>query len=271
MKKEFPRPLVRLHSPRNMQTFQSLVSSTDWSDVYYCQEVNEASNILVTRLNKCYEESFPLIKLSRKCAHDKKWITPGIKASVKKKSKLYKKWRESRNESDGENFKKYRHIFKSVCEEAENKFYRERFDTKSNSIKQLWSNLNRTFSLFKTKNNINIPKLSINNVDITNPKQICNSFNGYFCSVGSNLAAKITTSQNEFKKYLSKQIPSSMVCDIVTQSEIINIVHAFKDSKSPGPDNIGPKLLKLTLNNLIEPLVYICLLYTSTLPTIYSV
>jgi len=36
----------------------------------------------------------------------KKWITSGIKASVKKKSKLYKKWRESGNDFDGEIFKK---------------------------------------------------------------------------------------------------------------------------------------------------------------------
>ena len=146
------------------------------------------------------------------------------------KSKLYKKWRESRNETDGEKFKKYRRVFKSVCKEAENKFYRELFDTKCNSIKQLWSNLNRTFSLSKTKNKINIPKLSVNNIDITNPKEICNSFNDYFCAVGSNLASKITTSCDEFKQYLGKQIPCSMVCETVTRSEIINIVHAFKDS-----------------------------------------
>ena len=263
-KNDFPRPLIRLHSPRNMQTFQSLVSNIDWSDLYYCQDVNEASSKLVTRLTKCYEESFPLVKLSRKCASDKKWITSGIKASVKKKSKLYKKWRESGNDFDGEIFKKYRRIFKSVCKEAENKYYRELFDTKCNSIKQLWFNLNRTFSLSKTKNNINIPKLSVNNVDITNPKLICNSLNNYFCAVGSNLATKIVTSQNEFKKYLSKPIPSSMVCDSVTRSEIINIVHAFSDSKSPGPDNIGPKLLKSILNDLIDPLVFICNLSFTT-------
>jgi len=54
-----------------MQTFQSLVSSIDWSDVYHCKDVNEASNKLVSRLSKCYEESFSLTKLSRKCARDK--------------------------------------------------------------------------------------------------------------------------------------------------------------------------------------------------------
>ena len=52
-KNDFPRPLIRLHSPRNMQTFQSLVSNIDWSDLYYCQDVNEASSELVTRLTKC--------------------------------------------------------------------------------------------------------------------------------------------------------------------------------------------------------------------------
>ena len=65
-----------------------------------------------------YEESFPLIRLSRRRARDKKWITPGIKASVRKKSKLYKKWIASGNESDGLIFKTYRKIFKSVLKEA---------------------------------------------------------------------------------------------------------------------------------------------------------
>ena len=106
--------------------------------------------------------------------------------------------------------------------------------------------------------------MSVNNIDITNPKEICNSFNDYFCAVGSNLASKITTSCDEFKQYLGKQIPCSMVCETVTRSEIINIIHAFKDSKSPGPDNIGPKLLKSTLSDVIDPLVYICNLSFST-------
>ena len=76
--------------------------------------------------------------------------------------------------------------------------------------------------------------------------------NNYFCSVGSNLAAKIKNSQNEFQNYMmSKQIPTSMVCETVTRSEIINIVSAFRDNKSPGPDNIGPKILKPILSYVI--------------------
>ena len=108
LKNEHARPLIRLQSPRNMQTFQTLVSNVDWSDIYYCQDANEAFDKFENHLTACYEESFPLIRLSRRRARDKKWITPGIKASVRKKSKLYKKWIASGNESDGLIFKTYR-------------------------------------------------------------------------------------------------------------------------------------------------------------------
>ena len=48
-----------------------------------------------------------------------------------------------------------------------------------------------------------------------------------------------------------------MFCVAVTSSEIYIIVSKFKNNKSPGPDNIGPKLLKYITELIIEPLVYI--------------
>jgi len=71
-------------------------------------------------------------------------------------------------------------------------------------------------------------------------------------------------SQNEFQNYMSKQIPNSMVCETVTRSEIINIVSALRDNKSPGPDNIGPKILKPILSCVTDPLLYICNLSFTT-------
>jgi len=38
----------------------------------------------------CYNKCFPIVKLSRKHAKDKIWVTQGITQSSKHKNKLYK-------------------------------------------------------------------------------------------------------------------------------------------------------------------------------------
>jgi len=251
------RPLIRLHSPINVQKFCDIVSGTEWSNILCCNDPNKAYETFETQLQICHNTSFPLVKLSRKCVRDKKWVTAGIKTSCKQKDKLYKKWISTKNKCDELSYKNYRRMFKVICKEAETKYYRTLFDTKCNSLKQLWSNLNRSFSLSKTKCSSDVTKLIVNNSDITKPVDICNIMNDYFCSVGKNLAAKIKTSADEFVKYCHKQTPTSMVCEPTNRAEIINIVSSFRDNKSPGHDNIGPKLLKLILNFIIDPLVHI--------------
>jgi len=47
-----------------------------------------------------------------------------------------------------------------------------------------------------------------------------------------------------------------MFYEPVTISEIYNIVASLHNIKSPGPDNIGPKLVKLVIPNT-NPLLYI--------------
>jgi len=49
-------------------------------------------------------------------------------------------------------------------------YYKERFDTRINTTKQLWINLNKMCSLCKPKSKINIDKLTIDNKDITERK-----------------------------------------------------------------------------------------------------
>ena len=48
-----------------------------------------------------------------------------------------------------------------------------------------------------------------------------------------------------------------MYCEPITKDEILTIVSAFQDNKSPGPDNIGPKLLKAVLSHIVDPLQFI--------------
>jgi len=54
---------------------------------------------------------------------------------------------------------------------------------KVNSVKQLWTNIN---FVTNTKQRTQIQKLTVNNKTIANTKDIYNSLNNYFCSVGES-------------------------------------------------------------------------------------
>ena len=86
-----PLPLVRLHSSKNIEKFTNSVNSVDWTELYQYSNANDAYNFLHQKISDCYEKNFKLVKLSRKCARDKIWVTQGIKRSSNHKNKLYKK------------------------------------------------------------------------------------------------------------------------------------------------------------------------------------
>ena len=51
-------------------------------------------------------------------------------------------------------------------------------------------------------------------------------------------------------------IMNSMYCEPVTKEELTKLICNLKNGKSPGPDNIGPKIIKLISHIIIDPLQY---------------
>jgi len=112
--------------------------------------------------------------------------------------------------------------------------------------------------LSKHKARTSISKITVNNSTYTDEKDICNCLNDYFCDVGKNLASSINCQPaHDFTKYCHLPDNNSMFCPPATSAEILKIILSFRNNKSPGPDNIAPKLIKLISADIIEPLLYI--------------
>jgi hypothetical protein len=71
------------------------------------------------------------------------------------------------------------------------------------------------------------------------------------------MALSIQSGPNTFSEYCESPTINSMFCDPTNKDEILNIISRFYHNKSPGPDSIGPKLLKLISANIVEPFTYI--------------
>ena len=98
----------------------------------------------------------------------------------------------------------------------------------------------------------------LDGIYVSDTKVMIDSFNKYFCSICENLQAKFNPyDNNAFTTYLSPPVKDSMFCTPVTNDEIFQIIHKFKNNKSPGHDNIGPRLVKAVADEIVDPLCYL--------------
>ena len=87
--KSYSRPKVRLFGSQNSSNFKNLMTNFNWNTLNE-NSTNWYQDFLV-QIKKKIDSAFPLVTLSRKRAHDKPWITTGLKSSISKNHKLYKK------------------------------------------------------------------------------------------------------------------------------------------------------------------------------------
>jgi len=60
-------------------------------------------------------------------------------------------------------YKHYKRHYTRISEEAERLYYQDLFNTKDNSMKKLWNNLNSICSFKKKNNKLNITQTNVNN------------------------------------------------------------------------------------------------------------
>jgi hypothetical protein len=253
------RPLIRLYSAKNKTQFNNCLASIDWSMILHsCNDVNVCFNRFISILQDTFESCFPLIRQSRKAHKDKDWITTGIKASSKHKDYLFQKWQITKNDSDEMSYRSYKKIYSVVLKKAQMMYYNKLFDNKNNSIKKLWSNLNKICSNSKNSNVKNKIDKIVDDCgrEITSCSDISNCFNEYFCSVGSNLFKKIPVISKHFSEYLNKPVTKSIYVEDVTAHEVFNLIKSLKSNKSSGPDGLNCGLLKENAYLLCGPLSY---------------
>ena len=105
------------------------------------------------------------------------------------------------------------------------------------------------------KRNNNINYLTDSNKKISDPINIAEHLNKFFCSIGKNLSDKIRPPINEEIK-LPIMNSKSIFIEPTNHQEISNIICRM-ENKNGGIDNINDKTLKTLLEHLTEHLVHI--------------
>lgn len=97
-------------------------------------------------------------------------------------------------------------------------------NVKSNSVGQLWNNLNEVFSFKGNKSKTcNISQLIINNQPVTSVVGISNVLNAYFSTVREMLVNELSKNhsiQKSFQLYCVQSLANSMFCGPYKQIRI---------------------------------------------------
>ena len=132
---------VRIFSENNKNNLKNLISSINWEEKLKSKSMNEAMLIFNKKISIPYNKSLPFKKLSRKRAKDKPWVTSGLKQSIKHKHILYQKYIFNQTEENKITYKTFKNRLRSLIRKAETNYYKESFNIKTHSMKEMWKEL----------------------------------------------------------------------------------------------------------------------------------
>ena len=208
-------------------------------------------------LSITYNKTFPYVRLSRKRANDKPWITTALKVSIKEKHKLYQKFIFSQTPISAKLYKTFKNRSKILIRKAEINYYLEAFNDRMHSIKEMWEQLSY---LLNTKNSKlktdSVNKLIIDGKTVGNDKGIANALNSHFLNVGPNLANKVNHSSASHKDYLLNPTTDTVFFTPTDSIEISKEIYSLKNKKS-GIDFFTTSLIKFVKDEIMESLVII--------------
>ena len=243
------------------ENFLLETSKINWDSVINTpkEDPNFSYNSFEKTLNSIIDKYIPLKKITKKeiklkC---KPWITKGIRKSIQRREKLYKKFIKSKNQKSKDefhqNYKELRNHIVTIIRESKKLHFKKYFTENINNIQKTWKGIKSVININNSIRSEPSCILSNNNL-ITEPKEIANNFNNYFANIGQNLQSKIYQKDLNYKDYLTQSNDYSFFIKPTDKGEIINIINNININKATGPHSIPSDILHVIKNYIADPL-----------------
>lgn len=245
----------RNFSAQNRQCFTKKLENKAWENVFNKSDVNEKTEIFYQTFLKIFNESFPIKTLKKRHRYHKKWITKGIKTSLKTKRELYKISKYNKEPVFIEYFKKYKHVLKIVIRNAkihDNKKRIMNADPKYRP-KATWNVINENTGRTRKKKKKHLDELKIDSKKISEPTEIADTLNIFLQNVASQNQSQ--SIRNPIA-YMPNIVPQEYFEIVPTSvSEVVKVIKGLNNTKSTGWDDIPLDIIKENIYLLALPLV----------------
>ena len=201
-----------------------------------------------------YNDAFPLKAFKKGYKTRKAWLSEGMKRSIKRKNKLFKRYKRSGRLEHEEKYKKYRNWLNKILSNAQRAYYEKILDENKGNLRKSWQILKDIIN--RKRQSKTATRFLVNNCITTDKDKIAQGFNNFYINVGPNLASKIPKDNRSPTVYIKQKITEAMLVTPVNNDEVEEIIKSLKDG-SAGWDEISSHIVKKTYNNFLQPLTHI--------------
>ena len=247
----------------NAERFLENLKQIDWMETVLAEhDANKMYDNFIYKFRKICDHHAPIKELKIKQSISscrKSWLNAEILQMIRKKDYLYRQTLNSPlNLKLKGKFKAMRNKVTQMVRNAKTEHYKNLIKM-SNNIKHLWKIINKEVG--KSSVTIPSPKVIVsensdNTEEITNEKEIANSFNKYFTEIGPSLAKSFSDnfSENSGPTFVSTPIFSftPVLC-----SEVICLLKELNIAKATGLDSIPAKMIKIATPVIAKPFTHI--------------
>ena len=239
------------------------ISQIDWDDLLqlHRNDVNFSFNTFFSTVENILNKYCPLKKVNKKELKNmhKPWVTKGILTSMRRRDKLFGKFIRTKNETNKmslhNEYKNLRNRIVELIRKSKFMYYKNYFQNNTSNIRNLWRGINRLVNLKSRSNDCPSYMEDESGKALNDPNMIANNFNDYFSNVAENILNKQKyIGDSNFKRFLSKPLPNSILIKPVDCKEVSKIISSFNCNKSSGPFSIPSIILTFLKNVLADPL-----------------
>lgn len=164
------------------------------------------------------------------------WITSEYMEKLKKRDKMYERWKKVQNEYTKDEFEKLKKEAEKLKRNLKKNYVNKKLEEAKGNSKKTWKILNelcgRENKRVKTVNKI----VDIDGNVVEDKYKIAQEYNIHFGSVGVNLAEKIKKNKKKFKEEETEKTTYLMPTDL---KEVREAVNSLNNNSAPGEDNLS--------------------------------
>ena len=246
----------RCYKDFDEEEFCEKVRNLSWFELYTCEDVNQAVEILTSKLTRILDTMAPLRTVQCR-RHYAPWLTTDTKQLIKERDSAQKIAASTDKVEDWRNYKNIRNTVTARLRQDKRQWESERLSNTENDPKNLWKNMK---GWLNWKSSGPPSQLFFNGEMVNSPAGLANTMNTFFINKVKGLRENIPTNWTDPLKVL-KETMKARTCTFtprpVKPEQVLYFIKALRNSKSTGLDTLDTYILKLVAENILPALTHV--------------